>query len=393
MDNDEAPRRVGAQVHPAHETEHPHVCRITPRRGGDTRAASGAVYDRLNDLVLYFTRIEKAERQLAIRDKSKSFKDPRKDYRKEKDQGREEPLKNRYKRYKKKTGQASSSRGVQRRRDELRRGRELFQALLDSGASKTFINKTTLDANDQLGRKLIPASPTLFDTMSGKVNGNGTTVAQFLSPQFKADTIDTHGFKVIQDSSDAMIIGRDITNELGLILNFKDRVVRWEDYFLSLNTGRNTTKPDTDKQDDLEFLEEAKEAAGNAVEPEELLPEHLQGKLTANYLALLTAYQTLYYGHLERMQFEDYELALSPDFKPVHANPYLIARSQEQKSRTRFNSALTTTYWSKFTTRRWHPRRFSWSSQTVVCAYSSTFDGGTRICGGARTTCPESGRS
>ncbi|KAG6611434.1 Pol Polyprotein [Phytophthora cinnamomi] len=394
-----------------------------PRAWQEKLAASGAVYDRLNDLVLYFTRIEKAERQLATRDKSKSFKDPRKDYRKEKHQAREVPLKNRYKSDKKKPGQAGSSRKEEKwcsfhktsshntsecytvkkkeadehKRTEaphppkhnktkqypriyknldaesdseessddemkfvdlvdkevknsqgaplriavkLRRSRESFQALLDSGASKSVINKTTLDANVQLGRKLIPASPTVFNTMSGKVNSNGTTVAQFLFPQLKADTIITHRFEVIDDSSDAMIIGRDIMNELGLILNFKDRVVQWEDCFLSLNTGRSTTKPDTDKQDDLEFPEEAKEAADNAVKPEELLPEHLQGKLAANYLALLTAYQTLYDGHLGRMKFDDYELALAPDFKPAHAKPYPIARSQEQKAKDKIQQLI-----------------------------------------------------
>ncbi|GMF30839.1 unnamed protein product [Phytophthora fragariaefolia] len=42
-----------------------------PRAWQDKLAAAGVVHDRLNELVLYFTRIEKAEQRLATQDKGR----------------------------------------------------------------------------------------------------------------------------------------------------------------------------------------------------------------------------------------------------------------------------------------------------------------------------------
>ncbi|GMF40265.1 unnamed protein product [Phytophthora fragariaefolia] len=79
-----------------------------PRAWQEKLATSGVVYDRLYDLVLYFTRIESAERQQTGRDKSKSFKDPCQDHRKEKHQGREKPQNNRFKNDRKKPGSSNN---------------------------------------------------------------------------------------------------------------------------------------------------------------------------------------------------------------------------------------------------------------------------------------------
>ncbi|OWZ03089.1 Pol Polyprotein [Phytophthora megakarya] len=369
-----------------------------------------------SELVLYFTRIEKAERQLATRDKNKSYKNQRK----EKNQGHKASQQNQYKEDKKstdrnskkekwcsfhktsshntndcytlkkkeaeehkhaevlpqvnhkkskrypliykKSGAESDSDGssdeemkfvdlVKKEKKSfksaplritvrLRRGGKTFEALLDSGASKSIINKETLASNVKAGRRFIPTSPTVFNTMNGSVTSNGTIVAQFLFPDLKCDTIITHRFEVINDSKDTMIIGRDIMNELGLILNFKDKVVQWDDCFLRLNTGRSNSRGATDEMEDHEFPDETKEIFSSSVKPEDLLPDSLHGEMAANYLALLIKHQTLYDGHLGRMRFNDYEIPLSPEFKPVHAKPYPIARSLEKKAKTKIQQLI-----------------------------------------------------
>ncbi|KAE9318154.1 hypothetical protein PR003_g18312 [Phytophthora rubi] len=114
----------------------------------------------------------------------------------------------------------------------------------------------------------------------------------------------THRLEVIDDSSDAMKIGRVIMNELGLILNFK--VLQWDDCFLRLNTVHERKTCDANEQEDHEFPDGSKEVTSSAVEPEQLLPGHLEGKLAKDYLALLIAHQMLYDGHLGRMRFDDY---------------------------------------------------------------------------------------
>ena len=34
-----------------------------------------------------------------------------------------------------------------------------------------------------------------------------------------------------------MVIGRDILNELGIVLNFKDKMDQWDGHYTHLNTG------------------------------------------------------------------------------------------------------------------------------------------------------------
>lgn len=149
----------------------------------------------------------------------------------------------------------------------------------------------------------------------------------------------THRLEVIDDSSDAMKIGRDIMNELGFILhNFK--VVQWDDCFLRLNTVHERKKRDTNEQEDHEFPDGSKEVTSSAVEPEQLLPEHLEGKLAKDYLVLLIAHQMLYDEHLGRMRFDDYKIPISPDVKLDHDKPHLVARSHEENSKAKFQQLI-----------------------------------------------------
>ncbi|KAI9981470.1 hypothetical protein PInf_009222 [Phytophthora infestans] len=177
---------------------------------------------------------------------------------------------------------------------KLSRGGPTFEVLLDSGASKSIIKGPTLDANVQLGRKLIAASPAVFETMNGSVTSSGTTMVQFVFPKLKADSVVTHRFEVIKDSSDAMVIGRDLISALGLILNFKGKVVQWDE------------NQEVEGQD---FPDESKEVADIAVEPEQLLTDHLEGRFAQHYLELL---------------------------------PYAVARSHESKARIKIQQLINT---------------------------------------------------
>ncbi|OWZ04539.1 hypothetical protein PHMEG_00023538 [Phytophthora megakarya] len=69
-----------------------------------------------------------------------------------------------------------------------------------------------------------------------------------------------------------MVIGRDMMNALGLIINFKAKVVHYR-----LNTGRDGSKghepsKQDEQQEDL-YPDETKEFAYGTVHPEQLLPE------------------------------------------------------------------------------------------------------------------------
>ncbi|POM71777.1 Pol protein [Phytophthora palmivora] len=44
--------------------------------------------------------------------------------------------------------------------------------------------------------------------------------------------------------------------------------------------------------------------------------------------------------NLGRLQFEDYELVLAPNFKPVHTKPYPVARRQEQNVKDKIQQLI-----------------------------------------------------
>ena len=121
---------------------------------------------------------------------------------------------------------------------KLRRGEHKFEALFDSGASKSIINSETLAANLQTGRKIFPASPTIFDTMSEIFKLSVTTVTQFIIYQPRSDTDIAHRFEVVNDCTDAMIVGRNLMSALGLMLDFMGKLIKWDDCQLQLNVSR-----------------------------------------------------------------------------------------------------------------------------------------------------------
>lgn len=108
---------------------------------------------------------------------------------------------------------------------KLRREGQTIEALLDSGASKSIIDSSTLSANVHAGRKFITRLAYDLRDHEQVMTSMGTTVVQFKFPKLRADSSITHRFKVIEDSSDAMVIGRDLMNALGLILSFEDMTV------------------------------------------------------------------------------------------------------------------------------------------------------------------------
>uniref|UniRef100_A0AAV1SZK7 Peptidase A2 domain-containing protein n=1 Tax=Peronospora matthiolae TaxID=2874970 RepID=A0AAV1SZK7_9STRA len=161
---------------------------------------------------------------------------------------------------------------------QLKNANGTFEALLDSGASVSIINQKTLQANVQLGRKKV-ASSTKFQTVNGEVTSDGSAVVQCRFASLKTSAIITHRFEILEKSQDAMVIGRDIMTSLGIVLEFKEKVVQWDGHYAHLNTGGSHSF----EVSDYEFLEESKEIAESAVRPEELMPDTLPNSLVDEY--------------------------------------------------------------------------------------------------------------
>ena len=84
---------------------------------------------------------------------------------------------------------------------------------------------------------------------------------------------------------------------------------------------------------DHEFPDESKEVDNTAVRPEDFMSDRLSKPLVGKYLKLLRDNEQLYDGHLGRMRFEDYALPIVPEYKPIHAKPYPVPKSLDNKAR------------------------------------------------------------
>jgi hypothetical protein len=136
----------------------------------------------------------------------------------------------------------------------------------------------------------------------------------------------------VDSSPDDVVIGRDLMEALGIVLNFKTKTVQWDDCSTQLNTGSHSVNLE-ENHVDPEIQHEFKEVADTVVQPSALLPDNLPGAIAARFLPLITQYQGLYNSRLGRMRFDDYVLPFSADFKSVHAKSYPIARSMEEKAK------------------------------------------------------------
>ena len=119
-----------------------------------------------------------------------------------------------------------------------------------------------------------------------------------------------------------------------IILNFRDRVVQSDNCLLQLKYGARQDKKTLMDQEDFDYHEDSREAPTTAVPPEILLPDHLTFGVMKECLALFVEYRNRFYGgHLGRMRFPNYELHIIPDYIPIHAKSYPIARSQKIKAK------------------------------------------------------------
>ena len=209
-----------------------------------------------------------------------------------------------------------------------------FAALVDTGASRSIVNKSFVTASAKHGYQVVPKATTLFDTMGQDVGSNGTLVAQFRFAKLETDSVITHRFQVIQDSKDAIVIGRDFLRALGITINFRDQTIHWDEQCLQVNTGGNEGL--TTRLLDTDFVKEYKELADSSVSPKELAPDHLPLEVLKRYMDLLEHYHQLYDGHFGRIRLmiTSYHLPLSTNQYTQSRIPFHTAKKMHPRQRS-----------------------------------------------------------
>ena len=142
-----------------------------------------------------------------------------------------------------------------------------------------------MSASIKHGSKLAPSS-TIFETFGGDMTSSGSTVVLFRFPKLNPTTTINHSFEMINDIQDEMVFGRDLMDSLGIVLNFKDKVVQWNGHQTYLNTGGSGTESVRTDTRDRELPDEYKEVVDDGVHPTDLVPDRLPTSLAARVLKL-----------------------------------------------------------------------------------------------------------
>ena len=107
---------------------------------------------------------------------------------------------------------------------------EYFNALLDSGASRSFVN-----SNNLVLHEVDDTTPMIWDTMSGSVTTVATKRLRIIPTMIITEQPVEHTWHVANNMGAMdLIIGRDLMQSLGLQMNFASNTLIWEGATLPL---------------------------------------------------------------------------------------------------------------------------------------------------------------
>ena len=212
------------------------------------------------------------------------------------------------------------------------------KALLDSGGSGCLWKKSR-------ARKLkikTQKSTTVFTTMSGSYECTERVTTQLSLPELHDDRLIEWDFHLADDLGNYdMIIGRDLLQELGLVIDFKAMEVEWDDARMPMKDINATAATSyhvherghvDEMSDRVKEILDAKYEKANArsiAREQTHLSKDEQSKLEQ----LLIKYQTLFDGTLGRWRGAPYDIELVEGAKPYHARAYPVPKAYERTLR------------------------------------------------------------
>lgn len=210
----------------------------------------------------------------------------------------------------------------------------MVKVLLDSGASASLITNTWAKK-----LKHHPAEQTNWTTSAGSFTTNQEAIVQIILPELhdkKTITFNCH----IAPSLGAydIIIGRDILRQLGIILNFNQDTIDWDDAIIPMKSEEATMEesffvPDSSSLDEAsQRIKNILDAKYDAADLNLIVNKcsHLTSFQKKDLFKLLTKYHSLFDGTLGKWKGEPYNIELKPDATPYHARPFPIPKCHEQ---------------------------------------------------------------
>ena len=206
-------------------------------------------------------------------------------------------------------------------------------ALLDTGASCNLIE-------EKYTKKLKlhrTRGGTQWSTPAGEMKTTATCKSQFTIPKLHDNRLIEWEFHVTKSmGAYDMIIGRDMLDDLGFILNFDEHVVTWEHASVPFKDMENDIFENfhIDKPDAVEeSMGRIKKILDNTYAAADLhevttSQSHLSREEQDKLEKLLQKYEILFDGTLGRWTQPDYHLELKSGAKPYHAKAFPASKKR-----------------------------------------------------------------
>jgi len=206
--------------------------------------------------------------------------------------------------------------------------------LLDSGASSSIISHELAK-----NLRLTKSTACMWATAAGTISTNQKAKVQFMFPELSETKIITWNLHVFEQSTRYdLIIGRDLLQDLGILLDFKNQTVTWDEVTVPMRDP-DTTIEDGYQIQESEILYEATErtkrildAKYEAVTPQQIVDgcDHLTQKEKEELLPLLEKFKELFDGSLGSWKGEKLSIEVKAEAKPYHARAFPIPKSREE---------------------------------------------------------------
>jgi hypothetical protein len=175
--------------------------------------------------------------------------------------------------------------------------------------------------------KTLSAEPTRWTTSAGTFNTNKQAIIHINLPELhqkKTITFNCHIAPTLGEYN--IIIGRDILRQLGIILNFQQETIEWDDAVIPMKAEgtkleESSFVPDSSSLDDAsQRIKQILDAKIDAADLNQIVNKclHLTSTQKKGLFTLLNKYSLLFYGTLGKWKGELYNIELKPDATPFH---------------------------------------------------------------------------
>jgi len=158
-----------------------------------------------------------------------------------------------------------------------------------------------------------------------------------------------------------LIIGRDLLQALGILLDFKNQTITWDEITIPMKDPEASMEEGYKIHESpvlYEATERTKqilEAKYEAVTPQQIVDGcvHLKEEEKEELLLLLENFKDLFDGSLGSWKGEALNIEVKDDVKPYHARAFPIPKSREEGLKKEINRLMSTKSLSKVNHSEW----------------------------------------